>query len=129
MPHNGPTLSRQVNAMTREMKRLLLAAVMLAAAASIVVVRGIDFGIVWRGYLVGFSLFLFLPLVIVWVVRRSGARRRNGRIARGLCPSCAYDVRASRGRCPECGTTLPDRCSECGQTLRGRVEPRLTQAG
>ena len=118
-----------MKAMTRSTKRLLLAAVMLVAAASIVVARGIDFGIVWRGYLVGFSLLLGLPLVIVWIVRSMGARRRRGRIARGLCPSCAYDVRVSRRRCPECGTALPDRCSECGQTLGGRVEPRLTQAG
>ena len=30
-------------------------------------------------------------------------RRRVRRIARGQCPSCGYDVRASSGRCPECG--------------------------
>ena len=29
--------------------------------------------------------------------------RRRGRIARGECPQCGYDLRASAGTCPECG--------------------------
>ena len=31
--------------------------------------------------------------------------RPRPRAARGLCPSCGYDLRATPGRCPECGTT------------------------
>jgi hypothetical protein len=37
-----------------------------------------------------------------WVL---GRRRRlaRQRVARGLCPDCGYDVRATPHQCPECG--------------------------
>lgn len=43
------------------------------------------------------------PLVgwSAWQVRR--ARRRAGRLRRGECVRCGYDLRATPGRCPECG--------------------------
>jgi len=43
-----------------------------------------------------------LPAIAVLRWRRG--RRTRWRQARGLCPRCGYDLRASEGRCPECGT-------------------------
>ena len=34
-------------------------------------------------------------------------RRRQNRIARGLCPNCSYDLRATPDKCPECGEKSP----------------------
>ena len=46
----------------------------------------------------------------VWLLTRK-RRRREARIAHGLCPLCAYDLRGHAhlpdARCPECGTPVP----------------------
>jgi hypothetical protein len=48
------------------------------------------------------GLTLLPPLA--WLHRLRRRRQRRARAAAGLCPHCAYDLRATPGRCPECGT-------------------------
>ena len=56
--------------------------------------------------------WLLATVVAAWCVTPFGRamlarKRRHDRIRRGLCPSCAYDVRGL-ARCPECGTPVRD---------------------
>jgi hypothetical protein len=50
---------------------------------------------------------LFVLTAAMPAIRVVQWRRRRARKSRGLCPACAYDLRASTDRCPECGTTIP----------------------
>lgn len=49
--------------------------------------------------LTAFCLMAYIPV--------GRARHRARRVARGLCPTCGYDLRASFHRCPECGQIAP----------------------
>ena len=59
----------------------------------------------------GQDLFILTAPHVVWAMLFAlpGAgimavqRRRRRRNARGLCPNCGYDLRATPDRCPECG--------------------------
>ena len=50
-----------------------------------------------------FPLLLTGWLPTVTAIRMYRIYRRH---ARGLCPACDYDLRATPGRCPECGTEV-----------------------
>jgi hypothetical protein len=48
------------------------------------------------------------PLPATWLLL-TWRRRRRDRLARGGCPSCGYDLRATPGRCPECGAVPAEK--------------------
>ena len=62
---------------------------------------------------VPYSYFTLLTAVIptLWLLT-TNRRRRRDRLARGLCPTCGFDLRASQDRCPECGTPMPTPSSQ-----------------
>jgi hypothetical protein len=50
----------------------------------------------------GYGWLLVATVALPASVALRGARRWNRR-ARGRCPACGYDLRATPGKCPECG--------------------------
>jgi hypothetical protein len=46
-------------------------------------------------------------LALLPLLRARAALRQWRRRARGLCPACGYDLKATPQRCPECGTASP----------------------
>jgi hypothetical protein len=66
------------------------------------------------------ELWVSLPIGWFWIgttfcagllgayllLRRRTEKQKQNRIRSGLCPKCAYDLRANKDRCPECGTPI-----------------------
>jgi hypothetical protein len=50
----------------------------------------------------GFLILWQIFLVVGAIVRRRYETQIN-RLAKNLCPTCGYDLRATPDRCPECG--------------------------
>ena len=64
---------------------------------------------------------LLLALPLLWLTKSLALAKLRGRVRRGICPDCRYDLRASTGRCPECGR-------EIGMgTLAARKAERVTR--
>jgi hypothetical protein len=62
-----------------------------------------------RAVMVPYRFFVLVTAIVpaAWAGRRLWRRLRSHTFsARGLCPDCGYDLRATPGRCPECGTEL-----------------------
>ena len=54
-----------------------------------------------RSFVMPYWFVVCLTMLAPALALRTLARRPN---AKGLCPRCGYDLRASPERCPECGT-------------------------
>lgn len=66
-----------------------------------------------------FLLVVWPILAIPFVLRRHVRRQRE---QRGLCPRCAYDLRASPTRCPECGWTSAAQIAPSPHMIAGGSE-------
>jgi hypothetical protein len=65
-------------------------------------------GLVRRGWLITFPIWFLLVLMlwplVLWVRRLILRIRAHGRVARGKCAACGYDLCGiTAARCPECG--------------------------
>ena len=49
--------------------------------------------------------WMIFPLAWFELIAALRLKKRHRRIAKNVCPTCGYDLRATPARCPECGDT------------------------
>lgn len=129
--------------MDRTNQRILSFLIVLASggvAISLAIATGTDRGgrvniLAGAGVFV-FALATLLGIVMIFLdsyrtiasVLRD--ERRESAIARQLCPTCGYDVRANEERCSECGEPLPKDWNQPAQTpaLRRLIRTAVAEA-
>jgi hypothetical protein len=78
------------------------------AGAAIVTIQGMQFSAHTQNLMISYWTMLAASAVLTCLTGVPMYRRirRGRRLARNLCATCGYDVRASPDRCPECGTPI-----------------------
>ena len=75
--------------------------------------------VILRFAVIEFPYWFLALLTSAPLVRKVKIRRpRRANEGASVCPSCAYDLRASPERCPECGAAKAD----CGQHTAASTE-------
>ena len=101
-PRPMPALRRRFQSTLTGVYTFVLAFIVIGGPASLGV--SLVFGNTAAESTLGAFLVLSLALAVIAAVGAQIRHLQRDRRARGLCPNCGYDVRATPDRCPECGS-------------------------